>query len=293
MDPLISQTRRFNRAVTRRIGALSDDFMGRHRPLGESRLLFEIGPEGTQVRRLRARLGLDSGYASRMLQSLEAKGLIRVGADATDGRVRVARLTARGRREVAALDRLSDRSVEAMLDPLTPRQRTRLATAMAEVERLLDASAVSIAAEKPSSPDAHRCVGQYFEELDRRFPGGFDPGQTAAADIATLTPPAGWLLLARIYDEPVGCGALRVDPAGYGEIKRVWLAGRVRGLGIGRRLLAALEAQARAAGLDVLRLDTNAALAEAQALYRASGYAEIARFNDNPYAHHWFEKRLR
>jgi DNA-binding MarR family transcriptional regulator/GNAT superfamily N-acetyltransferase len=292
MNRQISQLRSFNRTVTRRIGALDDDFMGRHRPLGESRLLFEIGPEGERVRRLRGRLGLDSGYASRMLQSLEAKGLIRVEKAEHDGRVRVARLTDLGRCEVAELDRLSDRSVEAILDPLTPRQRERLVDAMTEVERLLEASAVTIAAEKPSSSDAIWCVGQYFAELDRRFAGGFDAGQSAAGDIAELTPPAGWLLIARTYDEPVGCGALRVDPAGYGEIKRVWIAARMRGLGLGRRMLKALEAQAAAAGLTLLRLDTNGVLAEAQALYRTGGYTEIPCFNDNPYAHHWFEKRL-
>lgn len=292
MDRQISRVRSFNRAVTRRIGALNDDFMGRHRPLGESRLLFEIGPGGQQVRHLRARLGLDSGYASRMLQSLETQGLIRIEWARDDARKRVAHLTAKGRKEVTEIDRLSDRSVQSVLQPLSPRQRERLVTTMAEAERLLDASAVVIAPEKPSTTDAHWCVDQYFGELDHRFSNGFDPGQTVADDIAELTPPAGWLLLARIYDEPVGCGALRVDPAGYGEIKRVWIAERMRGLGVGRRLLAALERQAQEAGLSLLRLDTNGALSEAQALYRSNGYSEIGRFNDNPYAHHWFEKRL-
>ena len=45
-------------------------------------------------------------------------------------------------------------------------------------------------------------------------------------------------------------------------------------------------------GLTILRLDTNSALTEAQVLYRKEGYREVERFNDNPYAHHWFEKRL-
>jgi len=292
MPEQIARIRSFNRAVTRRIGALNSDFLGRHRPLGESRMLFEIGREGQQVKRLRARLGLDSGYASRMLKSLEAQGLVQIEPDPADARIRVARPTEAGQRELDAIDRLSDRSVAAILDPLTTAQRSRLAAAMAEVERLLEASAVAVAPEAPSSPEAFQCVSAYFAELDRRFSGGFDAGHSVAEDIAELTPPAGWLLLARLYDEPVGCGALRVDPAGWGEIKRVWIAERQRGLGLGRRLLAALEAQARTAGLGLIRLDTNAALPEARALYLSAGYAEIPRFNDNPYAHHWFEKRL-
>lgn len=288
----IDHLRSFNRAVTRRIGALSTDFLGRHRPLGESRLLFEIGREGGEIRQLRTRLGLDSGYAARMLRALEAQGLVRIEPSPRDARVRIARPTARGIAELDTIDRLSDASAEALLAPLDPPRRARLVAAMAEVERLIEATAIEIAVEKPSSAEAHWCVGEYFAELDRRFENGFDAGHSVAEDVAELTPPAGWLLLARIYGEPVGCGALRRDPEGYGEIKRVWVAGRLRGVGLARRLLGALEDRARAAGLTVIRLDTNKALAEAQALYLSSGYRPIPRFNDNPYAHHWFEKRL-
>jgi hypothetical protein len=71
-DAMVDQVRRFNRVVTERVGALNDHFLGRERPLGEARLLWEIGIEGCEVRLLRARLGLDSGYLNRMLRSLEA-----------------------------------------------------------------------------------------------------------------------------------------------------------------------------------------------------------------------------
>ena len=65
-----------------------------------------------------------------------------------------------------------------------------------------------------------------------------------------------------------------------------------RGLGVGRRLLAELEAHAIASGSHTVRLDTNKALTEAIAMYRSAGYIEVDAFNDEPYAHHWFEKRL-
>src|SRR5690349_23120951 len=93
-DVIIQQVRRFNRVVTERVGALDDHFLGRERPLGEARLLWEIGLEGCEVRLLRSRLGLDSGYLSRLLRSLEAAGLVRVATSDGDQRVRVARLTA-------------------------------------------------------------------------------------------------------------------------------------------------------------------------------------------------------
>src|SRR5204862_5750424 len=98
-DEQVEEVRRFNRTVTQRVGALSDRFLARDRPLGEARVLWEIGPEGCEVRTLRNRLCLDYGHASRLLRALEADGLIVVGASPADGRVRTARLTAAGRRE--------------------------------------------------------------------------------------------------------------------------------------------------------------------------------------------------
>ncbi|HEX6107851.1 MAG TPA: GNAT family N-acetyltransferase, partial [Ktedonobacteraceae bacterium] len=76
------------------------------------------------------------------------------------------------------------------------------------------------------------------------------------------------------------------------ELKRMWVAPRARGLGLGRRLLLALEHSAREAGVAVLHLETNRTLIEAIELYRHSGYQEVEAFNGEPYAHHWFEKHL-
>src|SRR6476659_6477586 len=104
----VSQVRRFNRLVTQRAGALDDHFLGRDRPLGESRLLYEIGPDGTDLRDLRRRLGLDSGYVSLLVNGLEKQGLIRLSQRAGDQRVRKARWTAAGRREVREMNRRSD-----------------------------------------------------------------------------------------------------------------------------------------------------------------------------------------
>jgi ribosomal protein S18 acetylase RimI-like enzyme len=73
----------------------------------------------------------------------------------------------------------------------------------------------------------------------------------------------------------------------------MWVAPSARGIGLGRRLLEALENEARALGATTLRLDTNKALKEAIALYRSAGYRQVAPFNAEPYATHWFEKRLR
>ena len=288
----VGQIRSFNRTVTQRVGALSDAFLGRGRPLGQARLLWEIGPDGAEVRTLRARLELDSGYLSRLLRSLAADGLVDVRPSRTDGRVRTARLTRRGLAERAELDRRAGDVAASILRPLTDGQQDRLVSAMAEVERLLAASAVRVRVCDPRHPHARFCEQAYFAELARRFDDGFDPAHSHTASVAELTPPAGLLLVATLHGEPAGCGALRFHGRGPAELKRMWVAPDRRGLGLGRRLLAELEAHAAANGVRVLRLETNRSLAEAVTLYRTAGYREVTPFNDEPYAHHWFEKRI-
>ena len=287
----IQQIRAFNRTVTRRLGVLNEMYLGRDRPLAESRLLFEIGPEGAEVRELRARLGLDSGFLSRMLRTLEHRGLAATGHRSHgDGRVRFARLTRSGRAELRRLNALSDDLAQSMLTSLSGDQARRLVAAMSEVERLLRASSVEIAPGAPSSSDARRCLDQYFAELARRFHGGYSRNLDRAAEVRDFVPPKGSLLIARQFGTPIGCGGIRTLERRVAEIKRMWIAPSARGLGIGRRLLQELEQFAHRHGCRIIRLDTNESLREALQLYRSSGYREIERYNDNPYAHHWFEK---
>lgn len=270
---------------------LNDDYLGRGRPLAESRLLFEIGRDGADVRELRARLALDSGYLSRLLRALESQGLLATRPAPHDARVRRVALTRKGRREVDALDRDSQALASALLAPLGEAQRQKLVAAMAEVERLLRASAVELVLADPAGAEARGCIDAYLHELDERFDGGFDAARSVSADPAELVPPAGAFVLARLDGAAVGCGGLKLIAPGMGEIKRMWVAPSARGLGVAQRLLEALEAQAVVMGVRILRLDTHRELSEARALYLRNGYAEIPPYNDNPYAHHWFEKR--
>lgn len=288
----VSQVRRFNRLVTQRAGALDDRFLGRDRPLGESRVLFEIGPRGADLRDLRSRLGLDSGYLSRLVQSLVSKGLATLRSGPADERVRRAELTPAGLAELEEMNRRSDQAAEAILAPLTVPQRERLVAAMAEVHRLLQAAGARIERVDPASPEARWCLSQYFAELASRFEEGFDPDRSLPSDDAEMRPPLGAFLVASIDGEPVACGAVKTFAPGVGYIKRMWVAGSVRGLGFGRRMLEALESQARELGLTTVCLETNRALKEAIRLYESSGYVEVAPFNAEPYADHWFEKRL-
>jgi DNA-binding MarR family transcriptional regulator/predicted N-acetyltransferase YhbS len=293
MDDQVDQVRRFNRVLTQRIGALSEEYLGRSRPLGASRVLWEIGPDGADVRALRDRLELDSGYLSRLLRRLEAEDLVAVVPDPGDRRARVVRLTDAGSAETDELNRRSDDLARSLLGPLSTRQRTSLVEAMATVERLLTAGLVQIAIEDPTSDAARFCLSSYFAELNARFRTGFDPERSISATAAELVEPAGLLLVARLGGEPVGCGALKLHGRAPAELKRMWVSPRARGLGVGRRILESLEQHARDRGVRTVRLETNRALREAIGLYRASGYAEVVAFNTEPYADHWFAKRLR
>ena len=145
----------------------------------------------------------------------------------------------------------------------------------------------------PRDPDAQRCVLAYYEELSRRDPPGFDPATGVSAEPEELEPPNGAFLVAYLDGEAVGCGGVKHPPGvAEAEVKRMWVAEFARGRGIAGRLLVELEARAAAAGATTTRLETNRTLAEAMAMYRARGYEEVEPFNDEPFAHHWFAKRL-
>ena len=151
---------------------------------------------------------------------------------------------------------------------------------------------VTIAPEPPDSAVAATLLDEYRAELATRFPGGFRQPPGWAAPPAALVRPTGDFLVVRGDGEPLGCGAVRVLEAGVAELKHMWVSPRLRGRGVGRRLLAALEEVARELGCAVVRLDTSPYLPEAIALYRSVGYGEIPRYNDNPLCAIWMERDL-
>jgi GNAT superfamily N-acetyltransferase len=163
---------------------------------------------------------------------------------------------------------------------------------MRTVERLLTASMIDVRVVDPREAAAQWCLARYYAEIDERFEGGFDLSRAISTEPDELKLPAGLIVVAWLRGDPVGCGVLKLHGRGPAELKRMWVSPDVRGVGLGRRLLRELEDLAREHGATAAHLETNRALTEAIALYRASGYGEVEAFNDEPHAHHWFAKPL-
>lgn len=286
--------RRFNRSYTQRVGALEESFLGLGLPLGHTRVLYEVGSEPGTVQALRARLGLDSGYLSRLLRRLEADGLVVLAPDPADRRRRTVSLTAQGRSHWEELERRSEERARQLLEPLSERQRERLAQALTQADLLVRAATVSLETVSPTAPAARHAVATYLAEIGARF------GYTTAApgtpdedaELAAYTDPHGAFVLAVSDGAPVACGAVQTIAPGVGEVKRMWVSDAWRGAGLGARLLRHLEGTAASLGHHTVRLDTNAALTEAIAMYERAGYTRVDRYNDNPHATHFYEKPL-
>jgi DNA-binding MarR family transcriptional regulator/GNAT superfamily N-acetyltransferase len=258
-----------------------------------SRLLWEIGTEGSEVVMLRARLAVDSGQMSRMLRALEADGLVTVTPSGVDGRVRIAQLTPAGLRERALLDERSDELAASILEPLEHAQRAELVSAMRTIERLIATSLVELRPVDPESPDAQRCLRAYVAELNRRAPErAFDPRKGATAEPHEVRPPNGAFVVAYLRGEAIACGAVKHHSGSVTDIKRMWVAESARGLGLGRRLLEHLERLALEHGANEAHIETSDVLPEAIALYRSAGYVEVPAFNEEPFADRWFTKPL-
>lgn len=286
----IARVRRFARAVTAEVGALDTSFLGLGRPLGAARVLNAVGAGRTEVGEIRAYLGLDSGLMSRLLRSLEEEGLVATAPHPLDARRRVASLTEAGRREFEAYEALSDARAVVLLER-APRAEALL-RAMDRVALALGRDAITIAEADPAGEAARACLAAYYAELARRFAGGFDVALSCDPEAADMMRPRGTFLLAVADGLPVGCVGLKGTGGPVAEIKRLWIDPAARGLGLAKRLMQDAETAARALGVRTLRLDTNSALPEALDLYRKSGWVEIARFNDDPYPDHFFEKAL-
>lgn len=290
MLPPEARFRRFARAVTTEVGALDDSFLGRGRPLGVARVLNAVGSGRNVVADLRAYLRLDSGLMSRLLRSLEEEGLVITRQGNDDARFRVVELTAAGRRELQAYDEISDQRARTVLAKHS--EPRRLLEALDLVATVLIKDQVVVDMLPASDPKSKYCLNAYYGELQERFDEGFDVARSRDPGAEQTAPPNGAFLVASSDGLPVGCVALVGNGTERAEIKRLWVSPTARGCGIASLLMNHVEMVARDLGIRELRLDTNRALTEAFEFYRRAGWRVIDRFNDDPYADHFFAKTV-
>jgi GNAT superfamily N-acetyltransferase/DNA-binding MarR family transcriptional regulator len=287
----IARLRRFNRVVTREIGALDTSYLGRGRPLGAARVLQLVRPEGTDVAVLRQALDLDTGLLSRLLRALEREGLVEVVADSSDRRRRIARLTDTGLSEWRVYDQLGYAKAQAVFDRAGA-QKAAVIAAMDLIATVMLKDEVAIRDGDPSGAAALACIGAYYQLLQDSIPG-LTPAmlQLPLPDADRYLAPEGAFLVAWSDDLPVGCASLRrLDPQ-VAEVKRLWVHPHARGQGLGLRLMRAIEGRARDLGYAYAKLDSNTALVAAIAMYRSDGWTDTAPYTSAP-ANIWLTKRL-
>jgi DNA-binding MarR family transcriptional regulator/GNAT superfamily N-acetyltransferase len=287
----VARLRRFNRVVTREIGALDTSYLGRGRPLGAARVLQLVKPEGTDLADLRQRLDLDTGLLSRLLRSLEAEGLVTVATDPADRRRRIASLTPAGLAEWQVYDALGYAKAQAVLDRAGARQQA-LIEAMDLIATVMLKDDVAIRDADPADPAALSCMASYFQILLDTVSGVTpDMLPLPLPDPERYRSPDGAFLIAWSDDLPIGCVSLRRLGPKLAEVKRLWVHPHARGQGLGLRLMRAIEARARDLGYSHANLDSNTVLAAAVSMYRSDGWSEIEPYTSAP-ANIWMAKRL-
>ena len=221
-------------------------------------------------------------------RSAIAEGLITLTRHAGDGRRRIARLTDKGRDEVATYDRLSDDRAARILAAVP--SAAALLAAMDHIATAL--TPITLRPADPDDPAAQWCLGAYFALLGARI-DGITPDHVPLPDPKAdhYRPPHGAFLIAWSDTLPVACVSLRTLGPTLGEVKRLWVAPDARGQGLARRMMTAIEDQARRLRLTQQKLDTNGALTEAIALYEKTGWTPTAAYSSFP-STHWFSKAL-
>jgi DNA-binding MarR family transcriptional regulator/GNAT superfamily N-acetyltransferase len=278
----VAAVRRFNRFYTRQIGVLRKTFLDSPYSLGEARILYEMASDGSPTATDIARkLGLDAGYLSRLLRSFQKRGLIEKTTSPRDARQSHLRLSARGRKSFAPLEAHSQRAAAAMLEQLTPADRSRLIAAMGTIESLLGPSR-----EKPPTSDyvlraprpgdlgwiVKRHAEIYAAEYGWREPFEGLCAQIVADFVNKYDAARERCWIAELDGENAGTVMLVNDGGGVARLRLLLVEPRARGLGVGARLTDEAVRFAREANYHKVTLWTHSVLAAARHVYKKSGF---------------------
>ncbi len=280
LERRVAAVRRFNRFYTHRLGVLNEGYLRSPFSLSEVRVLFELAHRSDlTARTLREVLGLDAGYLSRLLGTLEKRGLVQRTASATDGRVSHLNLTERGRDVFATLDQRASDEVAAMLARLPVAQQRKLLTAMRSIEDVLGETMPATApfqlrTHQPGDMGwvVHRHGVLYSQEYgwDERFEALV--AEVVASFIKNFDPRRERCWIAEHEGEIVGSVFLVARSKTVAQLRLLLVEPAARGLGIGRRLVDECIGFARRAGYRKVTLWTNNVLEAARHIYERAGF---------------------
>ena len=276
----VDAVRRFNRFYTRRIGVLTDDYLGSAFPLPQARVLYELGERGEcTASQLCADLDLDAGYLSRLVAGLRRQGLVAAEAPSEDRRRRHLTLTPKGRKAFATLDESSRRAMGEMLAPLAPPHREKLVQAMSAVQSVLESKPKTITLRAHRPGDIGWVISRhgkvYHDEY--RWGLGFEAlvGEIGAKFLREFDAKRERAWIAEMDGEPVGSVFVVKQSAAVAKLRLLLVEPHARGYGVGRRLVQQCIDFSREAGYRKLVLWTQSNLTAARAIYAALGFRKV------------------
>ena len=287
-EQLVHRVRRFNRFYTAVIGALEDGLLKSSLTLAEARLLFELATsEKPTASEIAGRLRLDLGYVSRLLGTLEERGLIRRKTSNVDARQNTISLTAAGRREFAGIDQRSTAEITGMLAPLGREKQQKLIQAMTSIQTILAAEEdrpdltrpVILRSHRPGDMGwvVYRHGAIYAQEYgwDERFEALV--ARITADFIEQHDPKSERCWIAERDGEFLGCVFLVKDNTSErtAKLRLLLVEPHARGLRIGRTLVQQCTRFARETGYSRVVLWTNSVLTSARRIYEQEGYRLI------------------
>ena len=285
----VARVRAFNRLYTGVIGALDEGLVGTPFSLSEARVLYELEQQGvTEVTDLRNQLGLDAGYASRLLSRLESRGLLTREKSATDARRQVIRLTGTGRDAQHSLEQRTVDQISHLLQRLTDEDQHRLLDSMRAIAGMFgEPTSAPVVLRPPRAGDFGWVVQRHGALYAREY--GWDATFEArvariVADYVTSDEPHKAAWIAELDGERVGsiaCSRGRDDKVA--QLRLLLLEPRARGRGVGKRLVTECVEFARSAGYTSMELATYNVLEAARGIYRKAGFEIV----ESEPAHHY------
>ncbi len=286
LEERISEVRRFNRFITRKIGALREGLLHSPYSLTEARIIFEIAnSDHLTAADLTKISGLNAGYLSRTLAGLEEKGIIQKVRSEEDGRQRILQLTDEGEKAFRLLNQRSHDEVAQLLGELSEREQQRLISAMQTVQGLLDGKGFKysepyfLRQHEPGDMGwiIHKHGILYAKEYgwDERFEALVS--QIAADFINNYKPAKERCFIAEMDGEIVGSVLVVQESETVAKLRLLLVDPKARGMGLGTKLVEECIRFAKRVGYKKLVLWTNSVLREARHIYQKTGFKLVAQ----------------